>query len=107
MKEKIGRWLGPAKHVGDLHTSLVLTEKGNVKVRSTTRPLNKEENESPDIQRRKGDYTKEMESMIGNYSTSTIRNHERLEDDPYDHIFDNNTDLDTIPNHSNTMSTVK
>ena len=87
VKEKLGRWLGPAKYVGDLHTSLVLTEKGNVKVRSTTRPLSKEECESSDIQRRKNDYTKEMESLIGNYSNATIRNHERFEDDPYDHIF--------------------
>ena len=45
-KEKLGRWLGPAHHVGEVHTYYILTEKGNVINRSTTRPLTKNELET-------------------------------------------------------------
>ena len=72
-----------------MHTSYILTEKGNVINRSTTRPLTKNELETEEVKRRMHEYTLEMESNIGNYSTATMRNHEEYGENPFDDIFQN------------------
>ena len=98
----------------------VLTEKGEVKVRSSvlkfdnsnslekdksnslekdnsnslekdkSNSLEKDKSnslEKDNSKRRKDDFTKEMESYIGNYSKATIRSSEIEHDDPYDALF--------------------
>ena len=102
-KEKIGRWLGPATHVGDVHTSYILSSTGIVITRSTTRPVTQSELESPEVVRRMKDYTTEMESNIGNYATSTMRAHEEYGDDPFENIFNNDdfVDDDYLPQELN------
>ena len=91
--EVLGRWLGPAYNVGDGHTSHILTEKGNVITRSSLRPMRDGEADKPEIKRRCDDYTKEMESHIGNYAAATFRSHQAYGSDPYENIFESD-DLD-------------
>ena len=87
-RESLGRWLGPAKHCGNSFTSHILTKKGKVIVRSTTRPISQNEIESQSFKKECDEFTKEMHSLIGNSSTSTISNHSCYEDDPYTSMFE-------------------
>ena len=84
---KLGRWLGPATQIGQGMAFNVLTEKGEVKVRSSVLRLDDNSLGSDNSKRRKDDFTKEMESYIGNYSKATIRSSENEDDDPYDGLF--------------------
>ena len=84
---KPGRWLGPATHIGQGMAFNVLTEKGEVKVRSSVLKFDDDSLEKDNSKRRKDDFTKEMESYIGNYSKATIRSSEIEHDDPYDALF--------------------
>ena len=57
------------------------------KVRSSVLKSDDDSLEVGKIKRRKDDFTKEMESYIGNYSKATIRSSENEDDDPYDGLF--------------------
>ena len=93
MRESLGRWLGPAQDCGEGFTSHILTKNGKVIVRSTTRQLTSDEIESAEVQQTKLEFTKEMESRIGNESTSTISNKEQVVEDAYENLFEED-DLD-------------
>ena len=86
--EILGRWLGPTSNAGSGHTSHILTNKGQVITRSSLRPMKAGEVEDPEIKRKCSDYTREMESYIGNYSAATFRSHQAYGSDPYEHIFE-------------------
>ena len=51
----------------------VFTKKGEVKLRSSVLKSDDDSLEVGNIERRKDDFTKEMESCIGNYSKATIQ----------------------------------
>ena len=86
--EQLGRWLGPSFSAGDGHTSFVLTSKGTVISRSSLRPMKEGELEDQVTKRRCDDFTKEMESFIGNYASATYKQHSKYGNDPYEHIFE-------------------
>ena len=86
--EDLGRWLGPAFHAGVGHTSYILKRNGEVITRSSLRPMKEGEMDSPATKRRCEDFTKEMESHIGNYTTGTFNNHADFGSDPYENIFE-------------------
>ena len=67
-RTKLGRWLGPAHNAGQGLAYYILTENGEVIMRSTVVPLSDNELSSPPIQERQSTFTKEVESKIGNYS---------------------------------------
>ena len=98
LKEVLGRYLGPAEHCGEGYTSHILTNKGEVIQRSTTRPLNEKELSSNVVDDLKSKYTVEMESFIGNQTNSTMNNHTAYHDDPYEDMFqaDNHDDEDIL-----------
>ena len=101
--EVLGRWLGPASNAGTGHTSNILTQKGRVITRSSLRPMKDGEMNKPEIKRRCDDFTKEMESFIGNYTAATFRAHESYGTDPYDNIFEDDDldDEDILPQEIN------
>ena len=64
----MGRWLGPAHNAGQGLAYYILTDNGEVVMRSTVVPLTGDELSSPPIQERKSAFTKQVEEVIGNYS---------------------------------------
>ena len=86
--ESLGRWLGPAHYAGPGHISNILTCKGHVITRASLRPMKEGELDKPETQRRCSDFTKEMESYIGNYAVATINAHEAYGPDPYLDLFE-------------------
>ena len=86
--EDLGRWLGPAFHAGVGHTSYILKRNGQVITRSSLRSMKEGEMDSPATKRRCEDFTKEMESHIGNYAAGTFKNHADFGTDPYENIFE-------------------
>ena len=71
-RESIGRWIGPTKNSGDGFVSHILTLKGKVICRSTTRKVTQGEYDSDEIKRQMSEYTKAMESLIDNNSNASI-----------------------------------
>ena len=65
----------------------VFTKKGEVKVRSSVLKSDDDSLEVDNIERREDDFTKKIDSCLGNYSKATIRNLENEDDDPYDGLF--------------------
>jgi hypothetical protein len=55
-KEKLGRWLGPAKNVGDAMTWKILTEKQSIIARSAVRPT--DDGETPNLRQNLEDFDK-------------------------------------------------
>ena len=88
LHEVLGRYLGPSEHCGEGFTSHILTSKGEVIQRSTTRPLTDEEDSSNVVNDLKKRYTDEMESFIGNLTNSTINSHRNYQEDPYENMFE-------------------
>ena len=91
--ETLGRWLGPVYNAGAGHTSNILTQKGRVITRSSLRPMREGEMDDPVTVRRCNDFTKEMESYIGNYAAATFKAHDSYGLDPYERLFEED-DLD-------------
>ena len=93
---RLGRWLGPSYHSGQLLASRILTEKGTVVTRSSVSSLSPSENASPEIQRRKNDFTESMEKVIGNYSTALNENTTTSfnSEDPYESLFEQDANDD-------------
>ena len=87
--------MGPAHDCGQGLTYHILSSTGYVLTRSTVSIIEKDDFESEENLRRRDDFTKEMESHIGNYCTATLTNCEDYnEESPYDSIFDFDDDLD-------------
>lgn len=86
----LGRWLGPAHDVSQGMAYHILTSKGTVLTRSTVHRLSDTEKISDEIKRLKKDFTTSMESVIGNYSISSINNGVIQMDngDVYDGLFE-------------------
>ena len=97
--EDLGRWLGPAFHAGEGHTSYILKKNGEVITRSSLRPMKEGEMDNPETKRRCEDFTKEMESHIGNYVAGTFKNHDAYGENPYDNMFEDDEldDEDILP----------
>ena len=87
LRESLGRYLGPAEYCGEGFTSYILTNKGNVIVRSTTRPLSSLDKSNPTTIQQMKTFSEEMESFIGNNAPSTMRHHEQYQSDPYETLF--------------------
>ena len=97
LKEVLGRYLGPAENCGEGFTSHILTNKGEVIQRSTTRRLTDDENSSEHVINLKSAYTAEMESFIGNTTNATMNHHAAYQEDPYENMFqDDNFDDEDI-----------
>jgi hypothetical protein len=96
-KTRIGRWLGPAHSAGQGLAYHILTQDGKVVTRSTVSKISPNEKSSPEITTRQEEFTKIMESKIGNFSQATIDNTENSTDKPYDHLFeDDNMDDEEV-----------
>ena len=88
-KAKLGLWLGPAYTSGQGLASLILTEKGKVKTRSTISPISPDELKSTEFLRRQQEFTTEMESHVGNFSKATTTSVDVFnENDPYALLFE-------------------
>jgi hypothetical protein len=64
-KKKLGKTLGPAKHVGNEMEQYILTEKGSIVPRRTARPLTAEELRQPVMQRRMNLFTVMISTKYG------------------------------------------
>ena len=80
----IGRWLGSAHDITQGMAYHVLTSKGTVITRSTVHKLSEVEHLSEDMMRMKNDFTKSIESTIGNYMLSNVDNNV----DVYEQLFE-------------------
>lgn len=85
-----GRWLGPAHNINQGCAFHILKQNGEAVTRSSVVALSIDYNNSEDVQRRKNDFTIELEEKIGNYSRSTINN--ITNNDPYSFMVDENDD---------------
>ena len=84
-KVQLGRWLGPAHDCGQGLAYHILSSSGYVLTRSTVSIIETDDFGSEENLRRRDDFTKEMESHIGNYCTATLTNCEDYnEESPYD-----------------------
>ena len=89
-RQEIGRWLGPAHSCGQGLAYHILTEKGKVVTRSTVSNI---VNETDEVKKLKSEFTRSMESYIGNNSKSTEDFCEDFnQEDPYCLIFDIDND---------------
>ena len=84
----LGRWLGPAHDATQGMAYHILKSNGEVVVRSTVHRLSNDEMVSPEIKIRKGDFTKQVESIIGNYSKPTLNNTHVKNGDIYENLFE-------------------
>ena len=65
IKGKIGRWFGVSHRVGNALCYWVLTEKGNIVVRTTVQHVTWDKAKNPEIQQIMGKYHMTLESAIG------------------------------------------
>ena len=94
-KVQLGRWLGPAHDCGQGLAYHILVSSGHVVTRSTVSIIERDDFDSEENLRRRDDFTKEMESHIGNYCSATIKNCENYnEESPYDSIFEFDDEVD-------------
>jgi hypothetical protein len=87
-KVKLGRWLGPAHGAGQGLAYHVLTQKGKVVTRSTVSKISSDEKATPEITERQDQFSKEIESNIGNFTQATIDNTTDQNEDPYINLFE-------------------
>ena len=85
-KQQLGRFCGVAHDIGQGLCFYLLTEKGDIIVRSTVVPLSGDDNESRDISHCKDIFTKNIDSTIGNYMNSVVKGEDINESDPYSDI---------------------
>jgi hypothetical protein len=64
-KEVLGRYLGPAVDIGPAMAAKILKQNGQMVVRSTLRPLTKDEMMKPDMKKKRDDFDVEIESQLG------------------------------------------
>ena len=72
----------------------VLTNTGNVMTRSTVVSLSPHELEKETNKIRMIDFTKSMESTLGNYSHATSKLIEYKNDDPYSQLFEGDDNIE-------------
>ena len=67
-RTQLGRWLGPAHNAGQGLAYYILTEKGEVIMRSTVVPVSKEDLSQLPTQERQRSFNEAIEQSIGNHS---------------------------------------
>ena len=87
-KHELGRWLGPAHDLGQGLAYHVLSDTGQVRVRSTVSPISAAELADPNTTRLMDKFTESMESVIGNFSNATQQKYEGCDNDPYVNMFE-------------------
>jgi len=89
-RQEIGRWLRPAHSCGQGLAYHILTEKGKVITRSTVSNI---VDKTDEVRRLKSEFTRSMESFIGNNSKSTEDSTDNCnQENPYGSIFDIDND---------------
>mmetsp|Transcript_18822 Transcript_18822/g.26691 ORF Transcript_18822/g.26691 Transcript_18822/m.26691 type:complete len:331 (+) Transcript_18822:1723-2715(+) len=71
-REFLGRWLGPATHVGQALCYYIIKQNGQIISRSTVRPLTEDELISPDELQARSEFTRQLTSMIGDFDDTRI-----------------------------------
>jgi hypothetical protein len=71
-REFLGRWLGPAPHVGQALCYYILKENGQVIARSTVRLITTDELSSPDETKLRDEFTKQVGAVIGDFDGTLI-----------------------------------
>jgi len=95
-KQRLGRWFGLAHSAGQGMAFHVLTNNGNVMTRITVVSLSQIELKSEPSNIRMTDFTKSMESTLGNYSHASSKLIDYKHDDPYKEIFEGDDDIEEI-----------
>ena len=72
-KDNLGRWLGPALNVGQGLSYYVLNPSAEVIVHSTVSSVNHDDMVPMDLESRQEEFTKRVESIIGNFQHATIQ----------------------------------
>lgn len=67
-RTELGRWLGPAHNAGQGLAYYILSEKGEVVMRSTVVPIHGDELLQPSLVERQQSFTKSVDKYIGNHS---------------------------------------
>jgi hypothetical protein len=70
--------LGPADNIGQAMCYWILKQNGKIVARSTIRPLTKEELRDENEKKRREEFTKEVEEIIGMYEDMSL-----LDDDAF------------------------
>ena len=71
-REFLGRWLGPAEHVGQALCYYILKPNGQIIARSTVRQLTDEELRNPDEIKEREAFTKQVTEFIGAFDSTLI-----------------------------------
>jgi len=71
-REFLGRWLGPADHVGQALCFYILKDNGQVIARSTVRLLTPEEISDPEEIRARAEFTTSVSAVIGDFDGTLI-----------------------------------
>jgi len=72
-KDHLGRWMGPAHNIGQGLAYYVLNQNAEVIVPSTVSAIDPNDIAPYDLQIRQEEYTKRVESIIGNFRHATIQ----------------------------------
>mmetsp|Transcript_2147 Transcript_2147/g.3294 ORF Transcript_2147/g.3294 Transcript_2147/m.3294 type:complete len:1178 (+) Transcript_2147:1032-4565(+) len=71
-REFLGRWLGPAEHVGQALCYYILKDNGQVIARSSVRPLTPDELTNPDEIQDRENFTKQINPLLGDFDETLI-----------------------------------
>ena len=71
-KDNLGRWLGPAHNVGQGLSYYILNNNAEVIVQSTVSSLSQDYMAPMDLRFRQDEFTRRVESIIGNFLHTTI-----------------------------------
>ena len=109
-KTRLGRWLGPSHNIGQGHCSHILSSDGRVVSRSTVIPISPARVATPEIAERMSLHTKNVESVIGDFSQSTLDKTEQKGEDAFEHHFeedsmdDESIDSQELDDHGNPIN---
>ena len=99
-KDHLGRWMGPAHNIGQGLAYYVLNQNAEVIVRSTVSIIDPNDIAPYDLRTRQDEYTKRVESIIGNFQHATIQRTEQKPDeivDIYSDLFElTDGDMDEV-----------
>jgi hypothetical protein len=87
-KSRIGRWLGPAHNIGQGFAHYVLSSDGKVVARSTVIPLSSNDQATSEMQERMSRFTSNVDTLIGDFSQSTLEKTDVHSENPYEHLFE-------------------
>lgn len=103
-RQVLGTWCGPVYDVGPGMPYYVLSSKVNMVTRSIVTPIPPKELKYDEIKERTGEYTEEMESLIGNFAHATQNNlNIQTGEDPYESLFDE----DSLPDENTDLMDTK